>query len=281
VAARQYGHITRAQLLGLEVSEYTVNYWLTNGRLVRVHAGVYALGHPERSPLALAAAAVLACGEGAALSHASAAALWDLGPWPSRPEVTCPQRRRPGIRTHRSTTLTRAEIARRHNIPVTGIVRTILDVAPRLTDAQLTRTINDARIAGHLTPSRHTRLKEKSARIDKLTGGGGAPTRSHLEDRFRRFCAQHRLPTPQLNARVAGFEVDALFAAEKVIVELDGWAFHNSRKSFEADRRRDLVTSSAGYLTVRITWGALTTQTADRLQAILESRSDPVGEDHS
>jgi very-short-patch-repair endonuclease len=79
-----------------------------------------------------------------------------------------------------------------------------------------------------------------------------------------------------INVRVKGYEVDALFVDTRVIVELDGWSYHSSRRSFERDRERDTVLLAAGYVTVRITWERLTRQPereAARLKAILESRA--------
>jgi len=78
-----------------------------------------------------------------------------------------------------------------------------------------------------------------------------------------------------VDAVVCGYEVDALFREEKVIVELDGWNFHWSRFSFESDRDRDADTAAAGFLTVRITWERIEQQPqreARRLQAILARR---------
>ena len=91
------------------------------------------------------------------------------------------------------------------------------------------------------------------------------------EDRFLAFCARSRLPKPQCNVKVCGLEVDALFANEKVIVELDSWGFHSSRESFEDDRERDTVTTAAGFVTVRITWRGFEPQ-AQRLLGILAAR---------
>ncbi len=105
--------------------------------------------------------------------------------------------------------------------------------------------------------------------------GVGAPTRSELEDAFLTFCRQYDLPIPLVNTRVAGHEVDALFADERVIVELDGWDFHRDRYAFEDDRERDADTLAVGLVTVRITWERLThrpDREASRLGAILSSR---------
>jgi very-short-patch-repair endonuclease len=85
----------------------------------------------------------------------------------------------------------------------------------------------------------------------------GNPTRSRFEIDFLEFCARHGLPRPLTNTRVAGREVDALFADQRLIVEVDGWEFHNDRDAFESDRERDAASLEAGYRTLRITWERL------------------------
>ena len=103
----------------------------------------------------------------------------------------------------------------------------------------------------------------------------GGPTRSGWEDDLPAFCRHFGLPEPVLAAKVAGWEVDALFGAEKVIVELDGWEFHSSRESFESDRERDASTLAAGCVTVRLTWERMherPAREAARLHTILDQR---------
>jgi hypothetical protein len=273
---RQYGHVTRAQLVELGVPPRTVTHWVTNRRLVRIHAGVYAVGHQQPGALARAMAAVLACDPGAVLSHDSAAALWGVRAWPRTPEVTCAlERRRPGIATHRTQTLTTKDVRRRHNIRVTSPARTILDIQARLTDAQLVRAVNDLRIVKHLRRSELERLLAASPRAKALIDPHEAPTRSPKEDEFLAFCEQYGLPRPKTNVKLHGHEVDALFAAEKVIVEIDGWTFHNSHKSFESDRDRDADLAQYGYLTVRLTSARMhhsPAHEAARLHTTLASR---------
>ena len=268
--------MTRQQLLGLELPSQTIARWVANRRLVPVHAGVYAVGHRQHTPPAVAVAAVLACGPGAVLSHDSAAALWGVRPWPQRPEVTCAlERRRPGIRTHRTSTLKSNEVRRHHNIRVTSPTRTVLDIQGRLTDAQLIRAVNDLRLSGHVRPAELRRLLAASPRAKRLIDPEQAPTRSDMEDRFLAFALRHGLPRPRFNVELWGFEVDALFEAEKVIVELDSWTHHKDHDQFESDRERDAIAAEHGYLTVRVTWARLTTRGADeaaRLHKTLERR---------
>jgi hypothetical protein len=281
VAGRQFGHVTRRQLRELGIPARTIASWVENARFIRVHAGVYAVGHAQDSPKALAMAAVLASGPQAVLSHDSAAALWGVRAWPSRPEVSAPNhRRRQGIRGHRTATLTRADIRRRSNIRVTSPSRTILDIQTRLTDRQLVRAVNDLRLDQHLRGTELERLLAASPRIHALIDPTQNPTRSGTEDDFVTFCRRHGLPIPTTNLKLFGHERDAVFTAEKVIVEIDPWTTHKSYRSFESDRERDAVAAEHGYLTVRITKTRLANHPAHeaaRLHRILANRRDPSG----
>lgn len=281
VAARQWGNVTRAQLRRLGVSQRTIDRRIEAGHLIRVHAGVYAVGHPRPEATARAAAAVLACGPDAVLSHGSAAALWGLrDKWPARPEVSVVgDRRTPGVRVHRCLALEGRDIRRHKGIRVTSPARTLRDLTPRLSAKQLARAVNEARLHAGLRLEDLwevvARLPWGTAKLRAFLEGeaASAPTRSVFEDAFRQFARRFKLPEPQINARVAGYEVDVLFAAERVIVELDGWRYH--KDAFESDRERDAATLAAGYVTVRITWRRLTQEPereAARLLAILAAR---------
>lgn len=245
--------MTRQQLLDLGVLSATITHWVRNRRLIRVHVGIYAVGHAQHSPMAIAMAAVLACGPDAVLSHDSAAALWGVRTWPELPEVTAPHhRRRPGIRAHRTETLAGRDIRRHRNIRVTSPSRTILDIQSRLTDKQLTRAVNELRFQKHLGRTELERLLQRSTRIANLIDPTQNPTRSGKEDDFVAFCRRHNLPIPRTNVVLFGHERDAVFEDERVIVEIDTWDTHNSYKSFQSDRKRDAVAAEDGYLTVRL-----------------------------
>jgi very-short-patch-repair endonuclease len=250
LSARQYGHVTRAQLLAIGLSERTISRWIARGWLIPVHLGVYAVGYLRREAVAQAAAALLACGPDAVISYETAAALWGFRPkWPQRPEIAGPKdRRRPGIRYHHTRTLTRRDLRRHRGLRVTSPARTLIDIAPRLTQRQRARAVNDARLKGHLKGQELNRL----TRLATITA---RPTRSSFEDEFPAFARRHGLPEPEINAHVAGYEVDVLFPRERVIVELDSWEHHQDRSAFEGDRERDAATLAAGHVTVRITWG--------------------------
>jgi hypothetical protein len=261
-----------------------IAYRVKIGRLHLVHRGVYAVGRPPRTALERASAAVMACGPGAALSHRSALALWDLAPWPwTMAVIAARMHARPGIALHRSTRLLGRDFRRENGIRVTSPARTLLDCAPLLSRKAVPRAVNEA--LRRKLVRRHD-LADVVERFPRHPGAGrlaefakskGGPTRSGWEDDFPAFCRHFGLPEPVMAAKVSGWEVDALFPDEKVIVELDGWDFHSSRESFESDRERDASTLAAGCVTVRVTWERMTERAAreaTRLHAILNQRRD-------
>jgi hypothetical protein len=259
---------------------------VVTSRLHRLHRGVYAVGRRPITPIELAAAAVLAGGPRAALSHGSALALWELDKhWPARPEITLAagDRRPKSIVVHRSP-VPRAELTVQRGIRTTTPARALLDCAPALTDRRLARALNDARHARILSADdlaatlRRNHNHPGRKPLERALSGG--PTRSDWERDFPAFCRRYGLPRPQLNAVVCGYEVDAFFAVEGVIVELDSWEFHQDRWAFETDRERDAVHLQAGYPTVRITYERLRASPqaeADRLEEILSARRAPTG----
>ncbi|MGI8460995.1 MAG: DUF559 domain-containing protein [Solirubrobacterales bacterium] len=219
IAARQHGVITTAQLAYAGLTPTMITDRVRRGFLHRLYRGVYAVGHKNLTQEGRWLAAVLAFGPKALLSHASAAALWSLVPWPTSAvvHVTVPaagtRRKRCGIQLHYSSTLTSKDLTRRHNIPVTTRERTLADM-----------------------------------------GWGAEPTRSHLERLFVRLVSVAGLPKPEVNVHVGPYRVDFLWRAERVVVEVDGFAFHSSRGSFESDRARDRELQRRGYVVLRFTY---------------------------
>lgn len=264
LAVRQHGNITRAQLLDAGLTDFAIRHRVQQRRLFRVRAGVYAVGRRPATPLERASAAVLACGPTAALSHLAALKLWELAPrWPRSLDVTVSagDPRPKGIAVHRSQTLTRDDVRLQLGIRATSRARTVVDCAPLLGPRALPRTVHDALRSPAVTEAQ---LSELCARLCRHPGAklvaailsdiDGAPARSDFELDFLAFCERFGLPRPRTNVRVAGHEADVLFAAERVIVELDGWRFHRDRAAFEADRDRDADTLAlAGCVTLRLT----------------------------
>jgi Transcriptional regulator, AbiEi antitoxin/Protein of unknown function (DUF559) len=280
LAARQHGVLTHTQLLDGGIGERAIRYRVRTGRLHRVHRGVYAVGYISLSPFALAMAGVLACGPGAVLSHRSAGVLWEIiGSDHRRPiDLTVPGHSRPrGLNVHRSRTLDPSHVTTHRGIPVTRVVRTLIDLADVLDDLALARAVNEAQI------KRLMRLDELSNLLAGTHGRRGAirlrpfleregPTRSVFEDRFLVFVDRHGLPRPEVNQRVGGYEVDMLWRPQRFVVELDGRSFHERPHAFERDRVKDANLLAAGYAVIRITWRRLNDEPereAARLRRIL------------
>jgi very-short-patch-repair endonuclease len=271
LSGRQHGYVARWQLLALGLSSSAIAR--RRDLIPSPHQGVYAVGHVDRTPIALAHAAVLACGPDAVLSHDSAAALWGLRRWPAQPEVTSSKKRvRPGITTRRTTTLGRRDVTTHFGMRVTTVIRTIIDIEPRLNNSQLIRAIQDARVAHHLKASKLHELLLSCRRARELIDPSQNPTRSKHEDDFVTWAERHGLPTPRVNVKVNGKEVDALFPEERVIVELDSVEFHDDPISFRRDRRRDRGSAAHGFVTVRLLKEDLTDEDAEELHQTLAQR---------
>jgi very-short-patch-repair endonuclease len=284
LAASQHGNVTRQQLLNLGLGGDAIAYRCRTGELYRLHRGVYAVGRPPAVPIEAAAAAVLACGASAALSHGSAMVLWEFWKrWPATVEVSVTLDRRPkGITVHHPRTLTRRDITTHRGIRATTAARTLLDMATRTARKTLTRAINNALNSPYLTESQLVDLLSRNpthpgTRLLRphVAESHHGLTRSELEETFREFGRTQNLPRFQTNVLVHGYVVDVYFEDEQLIVELDSWQFHKNRQAFETDRTRDVDALTHGIPTVRVTHERLTTDPgaeAARLLAILEQR---------
>jgi very-short-patch-repair endonuclease len=263
--------VTSAELANAGLSPTAIAHRVKTGWLVRWHRGVFLVG-PLEAPLSRARAAVLAVGDGAVLSHFAAAVVWELRAHQSGPvDVTLPgrnARNRPGIRIHRVAQLHPADITAHRNLPVTSPARTLLDLARFLPSRALTRAIEEAEVQRRVTP--HS-LDEQFKRYPRHRGTAAlreaviadpAFTRSEAERRLLALIRAARLPVPETNVRLAGYEVDLLWSAQRLVVEVDGFAFHSTRAAFERDRLRDADLLAAGYRVIRVTWRRLTGEPA-------------------
>jgi very-short-patch-repair endonuclease len=271
IAGRQRGVVSRAQLLAAGIDGGAIERRLRAGRLHPVHRGIYLVGHGVMADRAREVAALLACGRGAVVSHVSAANLLQLLPYPARPrpiDITLVGRqaaRRPGIRVHRVRALDQRDVHPVDGIPATTAPRTLLDLATVLPADLLERTVAEAAVRrlarrGDLTdqiernPGRPgTQALRRILDLD----GGATVTRSEAERRMLRLIRAAELPRPQVNARLGGYEVDFLWREQRLVVEVDGYAYHANRRAFERDRERDGALAARGYTVIRVTWRQL------------------------
>ena len=220
------------------------------------------LGHRPATREVKWAAAVLACGPEAVLSHRSAATAWGIREWESRQvDVTSPAGRgrgRKGIRVHRAS-LHEIDRTLRLGIPVTSVARTVADLAHELDDEATFRLVREAQfrkllhlpaleLANRRRPSRRL-----AAVIDDLL-----PTDTPLEDLFvQAVIRRYDIPEPLCQQKVEGFRVDFHWPAARLVVETDG-SQHADPLRMQADHIRDNVLQVAGQLVLRYTKADLT-----------------------
>ena len=283
LAAAQHGVVALRQLRANGIGSGAIYHRVRCGRLHPVHRGVFAVGHARLTREGRWMAAVLALGEGAVLSHVSAAALWRLrASAASRIHVTVPttagREQRPGIVVHRCRVAAPGGHERVDGIAVTTVARTLLDIAGMLAPGPLRAS---RRAVAHPAAVRHARAARAHRRRSDAPGRAvlerivttihdePAITRSDLEALMRDLCDAAGIPRPQVNMIVEGEEVDFVWREQRLIVETDGHATHGTRAAFERDRARDARLTMLGYRVVRFTHRQLTYE-RDQVAATLD-----------
>lgn len=277
LAGRRHQRVTRRELLAEGIDRKRIDRWVADGRLIVVHRGVYAVGHPGSSVEGNYMASVFACGEGAVLSCAAATHKLKLLPGRApRPEVTVPTtagRSRPGIVIHRVKLLHKLDVSVYDDIPITTVPRTLLDMAPRLTPAQLARACHEAWVRHETLPEWVEACIERNPRkpgAAKLRAAlGSDATLSVLEDAFLALLRRSGIPRPRTNVDVGGDKVDCHWPDRGLTVELLSYRFHASRRAFEADVARRRRSNHLAF-----TWGDVferPEQTIAELRAVYAS----------
>ena len=280
LAARQWGVVTRAQLEESGLEKAGISRWVNERRLHRVYPRVYSVGHASLALEGKLAAALFYAGPGAELFGLTAA-YW-LGFLATEPEelhIATRRRRRslPGVHVHGG----RKPAGFWHNgLPVTPPAQTLLDIAncDDIGFNQLRKAVSEAEYLNLVT------LDELGAVLGRGKSGSArlraalachrpqlAKSRSKLESKFILLCERHSLTPPDVNVRIAGHEVDAVWFAHKLVVELDGKIAHGTAARLERDHQRDMDLRAAGYTVLRYTWRQVT-QRAEQVAAELRLR---------
>ena len=243
------------------------------GFLHPLHRGVYAAGHTALSRRGREWAAVLACGADAVLSHTTAGALWGLARTEAALEVTTPRKlhQRPGLVLHRTRKLDPADRATVDGVPVTGLHRTLVDLAEVLSERGLAKAVHESEVRRLFDLKQlveaQTRVPGRSGRhrLRRICEQYEPPptTRSHAEALFLELLDEAGLPAPAANATRCGYELDCFWPDAELNVEVDGAATHKTTTAFYADRRRDRALRREGIAVIRVTWEDLTTGRAE------------------
>lgn len=288
IADRQYGVAARAQLLSAGVSRESILGSLEAERLRPMFRGVYAVGHAAVGREAWWQAALLACGAGAVLSHHSAAQLWRLRHGEQFPiSVIVPgDRGRKHDRIHaRRMALDRSEWMVLDGLRLTTPARTIVDMAGELGPRQMRELVERAQDLRRFDANRIEAVLGRHRRrpgcrpllhLLPLLKADADGAKSYLERLFLKLVREARLPEPDVNAMIENRERDFVWREQRLVVEVDGYAHHSSRKAMRRDKRRDRVLTAALWRPARFTYEEVAfepTATADELASLLRSSS--------
>lgn len=280
IAEVQHGMVTWTQLRTAGVSRRAIAAHLDARWLVRRHAGVYQLG-VFPGPFGVEHAAQLACGPRSILTRRTSVFVFGFGQRPARVDVGFPDGvagRRSGIHAHRLPGLADCDVIVKHGLRVTTPARSLLDLAAVAPRSVLERLIEEALVQNVVSSGELLAMAERGA------GRRGVPlfrevvdlldeplfTRSEAERKLASLCRSAGLPLPRMNVHRAGWEVDAVWDAQRLVVEVDGRQFHDTAPQFERDRRKDGELMLAGYRVLRITWRRLTRE-PEQVIALLAS----------
>lgn len=290
LVGKQHGVVARRQLLELGFTPSAIEHRLKTGRLYPAVQGVYLVGWPRPTAERRWMVAVLACGEGAVLSHRSAAALWGFGTEKrNRIEVSVRRHctlRRPGIGIRARPKLASNELTSHRGIPVTQPVQTLIDLATEATSRELERGVNEA--------DKRELADPETLRIalDRHAGEPGVRPLRHLLDRhtfrlsddelellFRPLATAAGLPTPLTKQSLNGFEVDFFWPDLGLVVETDGLRYHRTASTQTRDALRDQTHTAAGFTPLRFSHHQVKYEPAHvrsiltRTRRLLESRA--------
>jgi hypothetical protein len=269
LADAQQGQVAHRQLIALGVPATAIEHSLRRGRLHRTFTGVYAVGHRALPAMWREMGAVLACGDGAFVSRHWAAAVHGVRPTAANDvEVTLPygrSARRAGIRIHRARNIDARDVTELDGVPVATPAFALFEIATDLTFDQFERAFDDALTKRVMT------LAEAQDTLARHAGHPGARlysefalpehglqiTASRAEQLMKAIIRPSGLPLPESNIRRGRIIPDFHWRREKVIVEIDGYRTHGTRRAFESDRARDAKLAAEGWIVIRFTWRQL------------------------
>jgi very-short-patch-repair endonuclease len=284
VASRQRGLVDRVEALNAGISVTEIKRRLRNGSLIPEFPGVYRVGHRAPSTETRYLAAVLACGDGAALRGRAAAHFFGLvrGLAPPPEVMTLTERRIEGIVTFRARRANRPLTTTWRGMPITTVPQTLVDVAAEFSVGDLARACHEAGVRYGTTPAQVEAILARrpnspgAGNLRRVLYGDFRVTVSKLERGFLALLRSVGLPLPpQTNKEVDGRRVDCRWPEHKLTVELDGYRYHSSRHAWEQDRRREREARARGDEFRRYTYGDVFETPALMLAELHELLAEP------
>ena len=273
LAERQHSVVSHAQARALGLTKEARLHLHRSGRWQIVFRGVYRLAGSTRTPRQGAMAAVLAAGPGAVLSHTSAAGLLGLPGFGVEPlVVSMPRGRRsvPGVRLEQSLCLPAHHQRQVDGIPCTSIAWTLFDLCGDVNAHRAERALDNALARKRVTIPALWRVLDDLAVQGRagvvllrqlLTERGGRyiPPESELEARFLDLVKEHGLPVPARQVDLGDTDqwlgrFDFVWRAERLVVEVDGAAFHDGLLDRRRDAQRTAELESLGWTVLRLRW---------------------------
>ena len=283
-AAEHGGYLSRAQLQELGVHPSSIERGLRSGRLTQVVEGIYQV-FPSDDHADLMRGALLALPD-AVVSHQSAAHLLDFPRLPPlRPTVTIASHRThafPGVMVRRNDDIAPSHLVQVDSLPVTHIPRTAFDLGSVLRFREFEDIAEALILAGRMTEEAFAGITTELARRGKPGSraakdflemrAGALPGSSVLERRGRRLIAEAGLPSPVPEFPIPwamGQRFDDAYPEARLAIEWDSRAWHLQRAAMEADRKRDRIAATYGWLVIRMTWQDIT-ERPDEVVATVE-----------
>jgi very-short-patch-repair endonuclease len=258
---RHDGVITVGQAREIGLSQDAVERRVRSGHWRRCARGVFFVDDRPFSDAARIRAGVWSNGERATASGLAAAWWNELTKFaPEIVEVTVPRVsnhvRRQGIRLRRRD-LALADVIERRGLRVTTLPLTVVEAAvrrgggPKLMDSALQR---HTRLSALWTAHLRNKGRHGSPAARRLLQAADDGARSEAERLLIRLLKAAGITGWKANQLVAGYEVDVLFQAAKVAIEVDGFAFHSDADAFHRDRKKQNAIALVGYQVLRFTW---------------------------
>ena len=246
------GLLTTQELLGRGFTKKDIEAMERWAWLVRVHRGIYMVPAPD----VLSRAALIAAGEEAFLCRESALAHLDMRLRPPGAVhvnlvLSAKHDRSQRIKFHRAR-IPEADLTVVRGLRTTTPTRTLLDVAKNQPPYALFRALEQAERLRLDIERPRLEANRHLAQPLELFDHYGACTRSDAEAMFLFVCEDHGIARPLVNQPVAGREADFHWPAARLVVEVDGYEFHDGRPAFKSDRRRGGMYRRAGYELVRL-----------------------------